>query len=160
MPLQQAYYVPCGCNNLVVLTNAQVTKINFASKANPGGDFTATGVTYSSSNKTYTVSVAKEVIVSGGTYLTPQILELSGMWPRLVTYYVLARVVHSMARIGIGDKGILSKAGVNSIIDLPGVGENLQDHACLVLKPTELVSGYISSDVLSDPVLAAKYLEE
>jgi choline dehydrogenase-like flavoprotein len=78
-PLQQAYYAPCGCSNLVVLTNATVTKINLASKADHNGNFAATGATFSSYNKTYTVTATKEVIVSGGVYNTPQILELSGV---------------------------------------------------------------------------------
>jgi len=133
-----AYYAPCGCSNLVVLTNATVTKINLASEADHNGNFAATGATFSSYNKTYTVTATKEVIVSGGVYNTPQILELSG----------------------IGDKDIVSKAGVKSIIDLPGVGANLQDHIQVLLPPLELVDGYLTRDILNDPTQAAAYLAE
>jgi choline dehydrogenase len=46
------------------------------------------------------------VIVSGGTYNSPQILKLSG----------------------VGPKGELEKFDIPVIVDLPGVGTNLQDH--------------------------------
>ena len=41
---------------------------------------------------------------------SPQILELSG----------------------VGDKTRLGKLGINSVVDLPGVGENLQEHFFVV----------------------------
>ena len=52
------------------------------------------------------VKANKEVILSAGSLLSPKILELSG----------------------IGRKDILSKAGIKQRVNLPGVGENLQDH--------------------------------
>jgi hypothetical protein len=72
-----------------------VTKINLASEADHNGNFAATGVTFSSSNKTYTVTVTKEVIVSGGPYNTPQILELSGVCcpARLRTIFELQSLI-------------------------------------------------------------------
>ncbi|KAI1846333.1 hypothetical protein JX265_010917 [Neoarthrinium moseri] len=51
------------------------------------------------------VSVTKEVIVAGGAYNTPQILKLSGVGPRAE----------------------LEKLGIDVVLDLPGVGTNLQD---------------------------------
>ncbi|KAK4465409.1 hypothetical protein QBC42DRAFT_344013 [Cladorrhinum samala] len=51
-------------------------------------------------------SASREVIISGGTYNSPQILKLSGIGPR--------------------DE--LSQHGIETIVDLPGVGTNLQDH--------------------------------
>jgi hypothetical protein len=65
-----------------------------------------------------------------------------------------------MTLIGIGDKNIVTKAGVQSIIDLPGVGRSLQDHLQLILRPMELVNGYITRDIVTDPTQAAAYLEE
>jgi hypothetical protein len=65
-----------------------------------------------------------------------------------------------MTLIGIGDKDIVTKAGVQSIIDLPGVGRSLQDHLQLILRPMELVNGYITRDIVTDPTQAAAYLEE
>ncbi|MBE3047012.1 GMC family oxidoreductase N-terminal domain-containing protein, partial [Candidatus Bathyarchaeota archaeon] len=52
------------------------------------------------------VNALKEVIISGGTFNSPQILMLSG----------------------IGPKAELDKAGVPVLVDSPGVGSNLQDH--------------------------------
>lgn len=48
----------------------------------------------------------KEVIVSGGTFSTPQLLQLSG----------------------IGPKALLKKHKIDVVSDLPGVGRNLQDN--------------------------------
>lgn len=47
----------------------------------------------------------KEVILSAGTFQTPQLLELSG----------------------VGNKTILNTHGIESIVHLPGVGENLRE---------------------------------
>lgn len=47
----------------------------------------------------------REVILAGGAFNTPQLLMLSG----------------------IGPKGDLEKLGIDSVVDLPGVGKNLQD---------------------------------
>lgn len=91
--------------NLAVLTSALVGKINWASEKN-GRDIVASGVTFTSGGKDYTVFAKREIILSGGSVNTPQILELSG----------------------IGAKDVLFKAGVAQIVDLPNVGENLQDH--------------------------------
>jgi choline dehydrogenase len=52
-----------------------------------------------------TVTVTREVIVSGGTFNTPQILKLSG----------------------VGPKEELESFGIPVVVDLPGVGSNLQD---------------------------------
>ena len=34
--------------------------------------------------------------------------------------------------IGIGNKTILASAGIDALVDLPGVGENLQDHVSVL----------------------------
>jgi choline dehydrogenase len=49
---------------------------------------------------------AGEVILCGGAFNSPQLLQLSG----------------------IGNAGELKALGIDSVLDLPGVGENLQDH--------------------------------
>ncbi|KAF2749978.1 GMC oxidoreductase [Sporormia fimetaria CBS 119925] len=56
--------------------------------------------------KKYTVKITKEVILAAGGAHTPQILQLSGLGPRAV----------------------LRAAGIAEKVDLPGVGENFQDH--------------------------------
>ncbi|CBQ68668.1 related to Glucose oxidase [Sporisorium reilianum SRZ2] len=90
-------------SNLNVLTNALVSKVNFDTSC---GSNWASGVTFTSNGQTYTVNATKEVILSGGTVNTPQILELSG----------------------IGSKDVLTKAGVKVVYENANVGENLQDH--------------------------------
>lgn len=84
--------------NLTVKTRAFVTNINFNGTR-------ATGVTYRRNGKTHHVQ-AGEVILSGGAINTPQLLQLSG----------------------VGDAEHLRSLGIEPIVDLPGVGENLQDH--------------------------------
>ena len=93
-------YIPRGGPNLEVWTNTQVAKVNLQKK---GGKYEATGVTLLDG---CVVDATKEVIVSGGTIQSPQILELSG----------------------IGNRSTLLAASVHPLVDLPGVGENLQDH--------------------------------
>ncbi|KAJ7503684.1 alcohol oxidase [Mycena galericulata] len=93
--------------NLFLLTDAQVTKINF-NKDRSG--ITATGVEFLVGSKTYTAEARKEVILAAGSLKTPQLLELSG----------------------VGNSKLLSSLGIPSILDLPQVGENLQDHPLCV----------------------------
>ncbi|KAL9002028.1 MAG: hypothetical protein Q9188_005023 [Gyalolechia gomerana] len=66
----------------------------------------ATGVRVSSRNATSTLKARKEVILSAGTFQSPQLLMLSG----------------------IGPAATLAKYDIPLRIDLPGVGFNLQDH--------------------------------
>jgi choline dehydrogenase-like flavoprotein len=55
-----------------------------------------------------TVYASKDVIVSGGVVNSPQLLMLSG----------------------IGDPEWLKQHGIDTVVNLPGVGRNLQDHLC------------------------------
>ncbi|KAK7731043.1 hypothetical protein SLS53_008845 [Cytospora paraplurivora] len=99
-----AYYNPIkDRKNLQVVTNANVEKILFVK----GTDSTkASGVQYKHDNEIKVVTANKEVIVAAGVFQSPKILELSG----------------------IGDADILKTHGIEVVEDLPGVGENLQDH--------------------------------
>ena len=84
--------------NLTVLTRAMVTGVEFAGTR-------ATGVTYRRNRKNHSV-VAGEVILCGGAINSPQLLQLSG----------------------IGEAKDLRPLGIRPVVDLPGVGRNLQDH--------------------------------
>jgi len=86
-------------NNLTVITHALVHKVLLEDK-------TAVGITYERKGKVVEVRVNKEVILSAGSIGSPHLLQLSG----------------------IGDKDILSAAGIETSHHLPGVGQNLQDH--------------------------------
>ncbi|KAJ7203428.1 hypothetical protein C8J57DRAFT_1259668 [Mycena rebaudengoi] len=99
------YAIPFPGTNLVILTGYQVTKINWNSTTSPA---VADGVSFAAGagDQERIVHVSKEVIISGGSVNSPQILQLSG----------------------VGPKSLLENFGINSVFDLPGVGANLQDH--------------------------------
>ncbi|KAI6779858.1 alcohol oxidase [Emericellopsis cladophorae] len=76
-----------------------------------GENKTATGVEFvprsaTDASQARTVSARKEVIVATGTINTPKMLQASGIGPRAV----------------------LEEAGIDVVVDLPGVGFNFQDH--------------------------------
>ncbi|AFY31420.1 GMC family oxidoreductase [Calothrix sp. PCC 7507] len=99
--------------NLTIKTNAQVTRILFSGRQ-------AVGLTYIQNGSIYEVKIAKEVILSGGAINSPQLLMLSG--------------------IGPGDR--LQSLGIPVLVNLPGVGQNLQDHlmASVIYKSKKPIS--------------------
>lgn len=74
----------------------------------------AVGIEYTQDGKTHSVRAEKEVILAGGAINSPQVLMLSG----------------------IGPGGHLSEMGIDVVHDLPGVGEDLQDHPAIGLEYT------------------------
>ncbi len=64
------------------------------------------GVDYRRGGKLQRHAEAREVVLCGGAFNSPQLLQLAG----------------------IGNAAELQALGISSIVDLPGVGENLQDH--------------------------------
>ncbi|QRV84509.1 GMC oxidoreductase [Ceratobasidium sp. AG-Ba] len=111
--------------NFVVLTGAQATKIDFENPTVTGGKLRATGVSFVSNSTDYSAYARKEVILSAGAIQSPQILELSG----------------------IGNSTILRALGISPLIDLPGVGEDLQDHP-FISASYELKPGKTTFDIL------------
>ena len=124
-------------DNLHVVANAVVSKILFDGRR-------AKAVEFQSGGKTYTVSVTKEVVLAAGKMVfgslkvyaflkqcavgslkTPQILELSG----------------------VGNRTILESLGIPVVMDVPEIGENLQDHPVTLsdfkLKPGVMTLGII-----------------
>ncbi len=100
-----AYLFPAmGRPNLTVITNAQATKILFQGKR-------ATGVTYRQGKTDKQVLAGKEVILCGGTFNSPQLLQLSG----------------------VGRPADITSHGIAMVHELPGVGQNLQDHLDVTL---------------------------
>jgi choline dehydrogenase len=85
--------------NLDVTTRAFVTKILFEGNR-------AVGVEYTRGKGAVRRALAGEIILSGGAINSPQLLQLSG----------------------VGSADHLASLGVGVVADLPGVGENLQDH--------------------------------
>ncbi|KAL0941957.1 choline dehydrogenase [Colletotrichum truncatum] len=94
-------YLPLAGSNLVVQPNTQVAKVNL--KKTCETQYAATGVTLADGT---VITATKEVILSAGSIQSPGLLELSG----------------------IGQPEVIKAAGVEPLIDLPGVGENYQDH--------------------------------
>lgn len=96
----RSYLVPARKrSNLHIVTEALTEKIVFEGNR-------AVGVTYRQGGQSVTAKARREVIVSGGAVNSPQLLQLSG----------------------IGPAQLLQEQGVPVKLDLPGVGENLQDH--------------------------------
>ncbi|KAH9059070.1 GMC oxidoreductase [Lactarius vividus] len=93
--------------NLQILTNSMVTRILFNNSTGNDG-LTASAVEYADSptSARHTVGVGREVILAGGAIGSPTILMYSG----------------------VGPKNVLQTAGVQVELDLPGVGQHLQDH--------------------------------
>ena len=90
--------------NLTVITGAHTEKVIIENSR-------ATGVSYRADKARRTVKASREVILSAGAFGSPQILLLSG--------------------IGASEK--LAPFGISQIHNLPGVGENLQDHIDYVM---------------------------
>jgi choline dehydrogenase-like flavoprotein len=111
-----AYYDPITSrSNLKVVTGVQVQEIVFDS-------LTAEGVKLldRDTGKTYTAYANTELILAAGAIHTPQILQLSG----------------------VGPASVLKAAGVEVLVDLPGVGNNFQDH------PTAYVLYELANDTV------------
>ncbi len=89
--------------NLTVRTHAQVTRVTLEG-------LRATGVEYLRNGTPERVRAAREVVLCGGAYNSPQVLQLSG----------------------IGPAEHLESAGVKVLHHLPGVGENLIEHPNLL----------------------------
>ncbi|KAI9460298.1 GMC oxidoreductase-domain-containing protein [Boletus coccyginus] len=106
----------------------------------------AVGIEYTSdaiscpaaSGKLVTVRAAKLVVVSGGAFGSPSILE----------------------RSGIGAPSVLEKNKISVLVDLPGVGENYQDHCgnCMAFYASDETD--TMDDVMSDPQAITALLKE
>lgn len=96
----KAYLTPnLSRPNLKVVTRAVSASVLFEGKR-------AVGVTYYVGNTLHTVRARRETILSAGAFGSPQLLMLSG----------------------VGAGADLQRHGLPVVHDLPGVGQNLQDH--------------------------------
>lgn len=87
-------------SNLTIITHAEVSRIRLEGRR-------VTGVDYRKGGVEIIAQANIEVILSAGAIGSPQILQVSG----------------------IGPADLLRSHGIEVIVDSPGVGENLQDHA-------------------------------
>jgi choline dehydrogenase len=119
-------------SNLRVETNALATRVLFEGKR-------AIGVEFIQNGAKRVARAAREVILSGGAINSPQLLQLSG----------------------VGPGALLAQHGIDVVSDLPGVGENLQDHYHFAMT-WRLKPGVVSVNELTKGARlvgeAAKYL--
>ena len=95
----QAYLKPALCRpNLTVITDALASKVQFEGKKAIGVNFVKAGQK--------TLVTGNEIILSGGTINSPQLLQMSG----------------------IGDPSHLNTLGIDVVHELKSIGRNLQDH--------------------------------
>ena len=85
--------------NLTVETGALATRILFSNKK-------AFAIEYRKGERQLQAKADREIILSGGAFNSPQLLQLSGVGPR----------------------ALLERQGIPVVLDAPQVGENLQDH--------------------------------
>ena len=90
--------------NLTVWTGAQVQRLTL--QRQPNGELRCTGAEVVRQGHAQTVTATREVVLSAGAVGSPHLLQLSG----------------------VGPAGLLQSHGVTPLVDLPGVGGNLQDH--------------------------------
>jgi choline dehydrogenase len=101
----KAYLTPnLNRPNLTIITGAHTRRVVFRDKR-------AVGVEYQHRGQTSVIEAAREVILSAGAFGSPQLLMLSG----------------------VGPAAHLQKHGIPVLLDVPGVGQNLQDHITTTL---------------------------
>jgi choline dehydrogenase len=119
--------------NLTIVTHATTDRILFDGKR-------ASGVSYlvGNANDTTVAHARREVLLCAGAIASPQILQ----------------------RSGVGPAGLLREFDIPVVQDLPGVGENLQDHLELYLQYAckEPVSIYPATKWWNQPAIGANWL--
>ena len=113
-----------GRPNFEMWTSAHVNRLMIVRQAD--GRLRCQGAQVWTGNELVTVSADAEVILSAGSIGSPQILQLSG----------------------IGPAALLREHGIGVVQDLPGVGENLQDH--LQIRAVFKVSGVATLNTMAN----------
>ena len=120
-------------DTLTIVTHALTDKIVFEGKR-------AVGVSYlvGDSDERIQARARKEVLLCGGAIASPQILQ----------------------RSGVGPAEVLQPLGIDVVHDLPGVGQNLQDHLEMYLQYscTQPVSLYPSLKWWNQPQIGAEWM--
>ncbi|KAH7305467.1 hypothetical protein B0I35DRAFT_361826 [Stachybotrys elegans] len=123
-------------SNFHVIAGHQVTRVLTETS---GGTIKVTGVEFAPSRNAarQTVGVNREAILAAGAVHSPQILQVSG----------------------IGDPAHLSSIAVNTVVNLPAVGHNFQDHVLVRLPySTNVRPSYV--DLLTNVTFAAEAMEQ
>jgi choline dehydrogenase len=113
-----------GRPNFEMWTTAQVSRLIVETQAD--GSKRCTGAQVWTGNEMATVTATEELILCAGSIGSPQILQLSG----------------------IGPADLLAQHGIPVLHDLPGVGQNLQDH--LQIRAVFKVDGVATLNTLAN----------
>ena len=113
--------------NLTVLTGARTTRLCMEGKR-------VTGVEFIREGRVHIARAQREVVMAAGAIGTPQILQASG----------------------IGPASVLGPLGIPLVHDLPGVGQNLQDH--LQLRMIYRVEGTRTLNTLANSLLGKAWI--
>ena len=124
--------------NLFVLVEHEVVRVMVEDTRVAGIEVRSNPV-FQNSTQDHKIKASKMVVVSAGTLGTSMLLEQSG----------------------VGDRNVLSLAGVNVVVELPGVGMGLQDHnTMLVSYYSSLGSDETYDDILDGKTMYQKLLEQ
>lgn len=114
---------------IIVYTHSLATKILFNGTQ-------AVGVSVNTQGVEYTLSATKEVILTAGTFHSPQLLQVSG----------------------IGAREHLESLSIPVIADIPGVGQNLQDP--ILMSVSYPISTPSAQSLTNDPALNPGFIDE
>ena len=118
-----AYLRPAKARpNLHVETSALAERILFEGRR-------AVGVAYRAAGIPRTARARKEILISGGAFNSPQLLQLSG----------------------VGPADLLRQHGIEVVLDAPGVGNDLQDHmqVRVVMRCSQAIT---LNDIVNNPI--------
>ncbi|KAF8556499.1 alcohol oxidase [Imleria badia] len=125
--------------NLKIMVGKRVKRVIIENGRAVGVEYTTDAISFPGvSSELVTVKASKLVVVSGGAFGSPSILE----------------------RSGIGAPSVLEKKNIPVLVDLPGVGENYQDH--LGVCPAFYASDETETmnDIWTDPNIIRAHLQE
>lgn len=114
---------------IIVYSHSLATKILFNGTQ-------AVGVSVNTQGVEYTLSATKEVILTAGTFHSPQLLQISG----------------------IGSRGHLESLSIPVVADIPGVGQNLQDP--ILMSVSYPISTPSAQSLTNDPALNPGFINE
>ncbi|KAI0312845.1 hypothetical protein OF83DRAFT_1249877 [Amylostereum chailletii] len=109
---------------LSIVTGAVVTRIVFEGTVARGVEFIS-----EEDGRKYTAGLAEggEVILSAGSFFATSVIRATSL-----TFYIFAGALQTpqiLELSGVGNRTLLENLGIDVVLDLPEVGENLQDHA-------------------------------
>jgi choline dehydrogenase len=123
--------------NLDVVTRALVHRVRFDGNRATGVEYSTRSLAGRRSTTVHTVD-AGEVVLCGGAFNTPQLLQLSG----------------------VGDQALLARLGIPPVHHLPAVGRHLQDHLEVYVQHacTQPVSLQPNLQLWRRPFIGARWL--